>query len=81
MNLGSSEEIKRGKALLFGKKSVPLSLLSDEKKPQTAPVAELVDAPDLGSGVARRAGSSPVRRTYSLHLIDCLSVFYSPFLL
>ena len=26
-------------------------------------VAELVDAPDLGSGVLRRAGSSPVRRT------------------
>ena len=28
-----------------------------------APVAELVDAPDLGSGVSRRAGSSTVRRT------------------
>ena len=28
-----------------------------------APVAELVDASDLGSGVLRRAGSSPVRRT------------------
>ena len=28
-----------------------------------APMAELVDAPDLGSGVSRRAGSSPVRRT------------------
>ena len=28
-----------------------------------APVAELVDASDLGSGVAGRAGSSPVRRT------------------
>ena len=28
-----------------------------------APVAELVDASDLGSGVERRAGSSPVRRT------------------
>ena len=26
-------------------------------------VAELVDAPDLGSGVARRVGSSPIRRT------------------
>ena len=30
-----------------------------------APVAELVDAPDLGSGVSQRAGSSPVRRTFS----------------
>ena len=28
-----------------------------------APVAELVDAPDLGSRVSQRAGSSPVRRT------------------
>jgi hypothetical protein len=26
-------------------------------------VAELVDAPDLGSGAARRGGSSPSRRT------------------
>ena len=28
-----------------------------------ASVAELVDAPDLGSGPVRGAGSSPVRRT------------------
>ena len=33
------------------------------KTEQKAPVAELVDASDLGSGVSRRAGSSPVRRT------------------
>ena len=26
-------------------------------------VAKLVDAPDLGSGVLRRVGSSPIRRT------------------
>ena len=32
-----------------------------------APVAELVDASDLGSGVSRRAGSSPVRRTETTH--------------
>ncbi len=32
-----------------------------------APVAELVDASDLGSGVVRRAGSSPVRRTETTH--------------
>ena len=31
--------------------------------PKDAPVAELVDAPDLGSGVPRRVGSSPIRRT------------------
>ena len=30
---------------------------------QKAPVAKLVDAPDLGSGVSRRVGSSPIRRT------------------
>ena len=40
----------------FAQKSVLLS--SD-----FAPVAKLVYAPDLGSGVSRRAGSSPVRRT------------------
>ena len=26
-------------------------------------MAKLVDAPDLGSGVLRRVGSSPIRRT------------------
>ena len=31
---------------------------------QNAPVAKLVYAPDLGSGVARRVGSSPIRRTF-----------------
>ncbi len=30
---------------------------------QSAGVAELVDAPDLGSGAARRGGSSPFTRT------------------
>ena len=29
-----------------------------------ADVAELVDVPDLGSGAARRGGSSPPIRTY-----------------
>ena len=36
---------------------------AQKKERSFAPVAELVDAPDLGSGVSRRAGSSPVRRT------------------
>ena len=31
--------------------------------PQLAGVAELVDAPDLGSGAKRRGGSSPFART------------------
>ena len=35
-------------------------------------VAELADAPDLGSGVLRREGSSPFRRT----LISCLFFFF-----
>ena len=38
--------------------------LAPKKERSFAPVAELVDAPDLGSGVSRRAGSSPVRRTF-----------------
>ena len=42
--------------LSIRKKEVPL-------QPLFAPVAELVDALDLGSNVSRRAGSSPVRRT------------------
>ena len=33
---------------------------------QNADVAELVDAPDLGSGAARRGGSSPLIRTNCL---------------
>tara|TARA_B100001179_G_scaffold231142_1_gene220340 strand:+ start:715 stop:882 length:168 start_codon:yes stop_codon:yes gene_type:complete len=32
-----------------------------------AGVAELVDAPDLGSGAARRGGSSPFTRTIALY--------------
>ena len=32
--------------------------------PHSALVAKLVDAPDLGSGVAIRVGSSPIRRTF-----------------
>jgi hypothetical protein len=31
-----------------------------------AGVAELADAPDLGSGAARRGGSSPFTRTFNL---------------
>tara|TARA_B100001248_G_scaffold256615_1_gene237899 strand:- start:447 stop:581 length:135 start_codon:yes stop_codon:yes gene_type:complete len=32
-----------------------------------AGVAKLVDAPDLGSGAARRVGSSPITRTRILN--------------
>ena len=32
-------------------------------RPECAGVAELADAPDLGSGVERRMGSSPFART------------------
>ena len=38
-------------------------LCSRNLKLQPALVAELADAPDLGSGVLRREGSSPFRRT------------------
>ncbi len=36
---------------------------SSAKSRLVAGVAELVDAPDLGSGAARRGGSSPFTRT------------------
>ena len=39
-----------------------------------APVAELADAPDLGSGVSRREGSSPFRRTKNLTPNVCKSL-------
>ena len=39
---------------------------SGSKAAVYAGVAELVDAPDLGSGAARRGGSSPFTRTKGL---------------
>ena len=42
-----------------------------------AGVAELVDAPDLGSGAARRGGSSPLTRTTS-PLVSDLPAHHSP---
>ena len=44
-------------------------------------VAKLVDAPDLGSGVAIRVGSSPIRRTFSTknaRINACVLVYYKP---
>ena len=38
-------------------------MVPDVDHPMDAGVAELVDAPDLGSGAARRGGSSPFTRT------------------
>ena len=43
-----------------------------------AGVAELVDAPDLGSGAARRGGSSPFTRTIFL-LVQAQSFFWINF--
>ena len=38
--------------------------------PKLADMAKLVDVPDLGSGAARRVGSSPIiRTTLTTHLI------------
>ena len=42
-----------------------------------APVAKLVDAPDLGSGVSRRVGSSPIRRTREGDTHSDVSLFLS----
>lgn len=41
----------------------------------SAGVAELVDAPDLGSGAARRGGSSPFTRTNAFLKIHRIPVF------
>ena len=43
---------------------------------KNALVAELADAPDLGSGVLRREGSSPFRRTYKLHILLIISKIF-----
>ena len=40
----------------------------------TAGVAKLVDAPDLGSGAARRGGSSPSTRTKFDSIIHFLTI-------
>ena len=47
-----------------GERSYNLRMVtgSPAAKSQQADMAELADAPDLGSGVYRRAGSSPVIR-------------------
>ena len=51
----------------------------------TAGVAKLVDAPDLGSGAARRGGSSPSTRTnilnksYAIKMLVVYTYFYTPF--
>ena len=39
-------------------------------------MVKLVDMPDLGSGAARRVGSSPITRTFSSNY--CLGFFYTP---
>ena len=45
--------------MIIQKKDLPLH----SKDKTVARVAKLVDAPDLGSGVLRRVGSSPITRT------------------
>ena len=56
----AAEHKKAPFSWFFSKNSVPLH---QQKQKRRAPVAKLVDAPDLGSGVLRRVGSSPIRRT------------------
>ena len=47
------------------------------RKTWKARVAELVDAPDLGSGAERCGGSSPPFRTTRLQAASCVAfVFY-----
>ena len=49
--------------LAISTKSITFAAANTTNTTKKAPVAELVDALDLGSSVSRRAGSSPVRRT------------------
>ncbi len=58
------EMIKRWKDQ-FCSRNLDFLLLKNWKivRQSTAGVAKLVDAPDLGSGAARRGGSSPSTRT------------------
>ena len=50
--------------MVFHKPFIKKSLIfAAENRGTIALVAKLVDAPDLGSGVAIRVGSSPIRRT------------------
>ena len=49
-----------------------------------ADMVKLVDMPDLGSGAARRVGSSPIIRTFIIYKtlkINVLRVFYFLFCL
>lgn len=44
---------------------------------ENADVAELADAPDLGSGAARRGGSSPLIRTIEKSRVSALFFYFS----
>ena len=50
-------------------------------QPIFAPVAKLADAPDLGSGVLRRVGSSPIGRTKKPKrlYVNLLGFFFSAY--
>ena len=78
----------------FDKKNVPLhphfnayirlnviahSHASSETQHKQAPVAKLVDAPDLGSGGLRCVGSSPIGRTKCRPPNDWLSIIRRPY--
>ena len=47
----------------MNKNSYLCTRVSEMRPFENALVAELVDAPDLGSGGSGRVGSSPIRRT------------------
>jgi hypothetical protein len=42
-----------------------------------ADVAELADAPDLGSGALRRGGSTPFIRTTNLIVMQCIEEIFA----
>ena len=55
--------------------------LEAASKKQCAGMAELADAPDLGSGVLRCAGSTPVTRTIAIGQKRYIDIFSAQFLL
>ena len=62
--------------MAFHKPFIKKSLIfAAENRGTIALVAKLVDAPDLGSGVAIRVGSSPIRRTEKRRGFPLLFIF------
>ena len=63
LNASNNQKISAFLSSYFEKSNLVVYL-----QPQFAGMAKLVDVPDLGSGAARRVGSSPIARTQKASL-------------